>query len=171
MISERQLIANRKNIEIANFLGLNKRFGKNNPRWNNGSKLKKNYPCPICGRDRITEGRYANRLCIKCYRNRPSNFNRKKYSEKWSFELYNQHKEIAFKLLGSKCAFCRVGNLPLCCYHFHHKDKKKKKYNIGTLFRSKNMERLNIELKKCILLCANCHAIVHWTEEMKETND
>lgn len=47
---------------------------------------------------------------------------------------------------------------------FHHKDPTKKEGNIGHMIANTKYEKLLIELKKCILLCSNCHRLLHWAE-------
>lgn len=42
---------------------------------------------------------------------------------------------------------------------FHHLDPNKKDFNIGG--KSWSLERLKIEVDKCILVCANCHGEIH----------
>jgi predicted HNH restriction endonuclease len=45
-------------------------------------------------------------------------------------------------------------------YDFHHIDPSIKEEGIGTLI-NKGWKRLEAELKKCIVLCSNCHRIEH----------
>ena len=46
---------------------------------------------------------------------------------------------------------------------FHHKNPKEKDFIIGNV-GNKSWDRIKIEMKKCILLCANCHMIEHSTK-------
>jgi len=61
---------------------------------------------------------------------------------------------------GGKCSRCGWDKHP-AALQFHHTDPSSKEFNLSanTLLREKgNYEE---ELAKCILLCANCHAIEH----------
>ena len=44
---------------------------------------------------------------------------------------------------------------------FHHRSKKDKLFGIGGLRREVGFQRLSEEIKKCEVVCANCHRIVH----------
>lgn len=75
--------------------------------------------------------------------------------------------QLAYK--GNKCAGCglsvqemleRYGTFQRMT-EFHHIDPKKKHKKYSNIIRQKlNNEQLN-ELDKCVLLCSNCHAVVH----------
>jgi hypothetical protein len=68
-------------------------------------------------------------------------------------------KLAAIKLLGGKCADCGwQGNQ--AAFQFHHINHGKKEFNIGNV-ANKKWEFIKKELKKCVLLCANCHSIRH----------
>ena len=43
---------------------------------------------------------------------------------------------------------------------FHHTDPRKKDFIIGNA-ANKNWDVIKKELKKCVLLCANCHMVYH----------
>ncbi len=71
-------------------------------------------------------------------------------------------KAAAIKHLGGKCSKCGwVGNQ--AAFQFHHTGNLKKDFNIGNV-ANKSWDKIKIELKKCILLCANCHMITHSTK-------
>lgn len=62
------------------------------------------------------------------------------------------------ELLGGKCNKCGFTGHP-GAFHFHHKNPKEKLYEINAnkLLTTDRFE----EIKKCDLLCANCHCIEH----------
>lgn len=71
-------------------------------------------------------------------------------------------KATAIKYLGEKCINCGwEGNQ--AAFQFHHTNPKKKDFTIGNV-ANKKWEFIKNELEKCILLCANCHAIKHSTK-------
>ncbi len=165
-VTEKFLKANRKKLKEINNEGLNRHFGKDNPRWNDGVCLRGNYPCPQCGRDRICVKGDSFRICKECNYSRPKNFNR----TFWVKNLRTKLKQFSFEYLGGVCKRCGSGDLPLCCYQFHHRNPKEKEINISELFYVKNHKKMKKELDKCDLLCANCHMIIHWHEEDARTS-
>lgn len=71
-------------------------------------------------------------------------------------------KSAAIKLLGGKCRKCGwSGNQ--AALQFHHTDSKAKEFIIGNV-ANKSWDSIKNEMQKCILLCANCHAIEHSTK-------
>ncbi len=69
-------------------------------------------------------------------------------------------KAAAIKYLGGKCTKCGWrGNQ--AAMQFHH--LKGKDFTIGNV-GNKSWDSLKIEMKKCVLLCANCHMIEHSTK-------
>lgn len=74
-------------------------------------------------------------------------------------------KAAAIKLLGGKCSSCAwQGNQ--AALQFHHTNPKEKEFVIGNV-ANKSWDVIKKELKKCILLCANCHSIRHSTKDDK----
>ena len=47
----------------------------------------------------------------------------------------------------------------IAALEFHHRDPRTKEFGIGAFISSKH--RLNVELEKCDLVCANCHRVRH----------
>ncbi len=68
---------------------------------------------------------------------------------------------ILFREKGlTKCFVCGYSK----CFdalHFHHKNPKDKKFNIGWIMKSPISKEKMEELDKCILVCANCHCEIH----------
>lgn len=69
-------------------------------------------------------------------------------------------KKKVIEIMGGKCVRCGY-----CRNHaaleFHHLDPSKKEINIAGNGIKGSWKRLTQELKKCILLCANCHREEH----------
>jgi len=67
--------------------------------------------------------------------------------------------------LGGKCERCGYDGHP-AALQFHHKDPTNKTFQLNSnklLTKDRNKE-----VKKCILLCANCHSIEHTNKELLE---
>lgn len=47
------------------------------------------------------------------------------------------------------------------CLDFHHIDSSQKSFDIGKQFHIKAIGTIINEIKKCVVLCANCHRKVH----------
>ena len=72
-------------------------------------------------------------------------------------------KAAAIKYLGEECAKCGwQGNQ--AAFQFHHTGIARKDFTIGNV-ANKSWDKIKMELKKCILLCANCHMILHSTKD------
>jgi 5-methylcytosine-specific restriction endonuclease McrA len=67
---------------------------------------------------------------------------------------YFIRREAAIKRLGGKCIDC--GSMTML--EFDHKHRADKEHNVGKLFSSANLEKLNKEVDKCVLRCVGCHA-------------
>lgn len=70
-------------------------------------------------------------------------------------------KERMTAAMGGRCAicgYCRSQN----ALEFHHLDPSQKDFSFGSIRRNpKSWPSIVEELRKCILLCANCHREVH----------
>lgn len=74
----------------------------------------------------------------------------------------NENKKNSILYKGGACAMCGVkyGEIHHSAFDFHHLDSTKKEVNIATLMNC-CWDRIQKELDKCILLCANCHRTIH----------
>ena len=61
----------------------------------------------------------------------------------------------------NECFDCKLAFHP-AVYEFHHLNPNEKDVNLAH-FKSASWERFVVELDKCIMLCANCHRIRHWS--------
>ena len=82
----------------------------------------------------------------------------KQRDKKYKQELSKFINEIKLK---SGCELCGYNehSAALC---FHHKNSENKETEIANLINSKySKKRVLKEISKCIVLCANCHNILH----------
>ena len=70
-----------------------------------------------------------------------------------------ERNELCHAMLDYECERC--GYYHYNVMEYHHLDPTQKKFTIGRHILRKSMDAILIELKKCALLCANCHKIVH----------
>lgn len=63
-----------------------------------------------------------------------------------------------------KCAVCSE-NHP-ACLHFHHNDPNAKEIHLSKAVACGcAIARIEREMAKCTVLCANCHLKLHWDDE------
>lgn len=61
---------------------------------------------------------------------------------------------------------CECGEDHPATLDFHHVDASKKEASISVaLVRGWSKDRIREELKKCKVVCANCHRKLHWNEK------
>jgi len=90
----------------------------------------------------------------------------KKYYLKNKGDIYQRKRERIKKLreefkllLGGKCCRCNY-NKCLFALEFHH-SLGKKEGHLSHMIKNLSKQKVLKELKKCILLCANCHRELH----------
>ena len=69
-------------------------------------------------------------------------------------------RQRAIDYLGGQCSQCsydRCGE----ALEFHHLESSEKDFGISNQGYTRSWKRVEEELKKCMLLCANCHREVH----------
>lgn len=98
---------------------------------------------------------------------------RKIYIEKNKDKIKIRQSEYRRKMLeefistykkGKCCAKCGYNKHPEIL-QFHHKDEKKKSFTIARKTISpSSMPLIKKEMDKCILLCPNCHRLIHLKE-------
>jgi hypothetical protein len=113
--------------------------------------------CPKCGKNKTfsefhTKGK-ENRLnswCKVCVYD--------KQKLRWG-----DRKRKAVELMGGKCQKCGYDK-NLACLDFHHIDPATKDKDWKSV-RTYKWEKIVEELKKCILVCGNCHGEIHWPDQ------
>lgn len=86
-----------------------------------------------------------------------------RYMREYHLKRYYQKREKAIQQLGGKCEKCgRTENLQL-----DHKDNTNKSFEISRLL-SVSKEAFEKELKKCQVLCIDCHSLKSILEQGKK---
>ena len=85
----------------------------------------------------------------------------KECSGKQATERTHKLKQDCVDYKGGKCERCGYDKY-VGALDFHHIDPTKKDFSISTLRTYKFNDRIKEELDKCILVCRNCHAEIHY---------
>lgn len=119
--------------------------------FKNKSKGTRHGACRECFKD-IRKESYEKNKSVTLDRNKR---NKKKIKE-W----YNKYKATL------KCSKCPE-NHP-ACLEFHHLDRSKKKIEVSLIVcGTVSIETVMEEIKKCVVLCSNCHKKHHYKEKIK----
>ncbi len=68
-------------------------------------------------------------------------------------------KEILVGEAGGRCCICGYSR-SMRALHFHHLDPGDKRHEINAKGVAVALSKLRVEVRKCVLLCSNCHAEV-----------
>lgn len=79
-----------------------------------------------------------------------------------------ERKKRAVEYLGGSCKHCGLITDEYCVYDFHHINESEKDYKPSDMMSRNKWETIQTELDKCILLCSNCHRIVHFKNKFKD---
>src|SRR5258706_5203202 len=112
--------------------------------------------CTIC--EKPLAGRQR-KFCSRTCKNRDTNFHHQSYVRQQA--RGREHKLKLIELLGGKCAECGYCR-NYSALEFHHIDPKLKKFQLDMRSLSNlRWDLILMEVQKCRLLCANCHAEHH----------
>jgi hypothetical protein len=68
-------------------------------------------------------------------------------------------KEILVREAGGSCRLCGFDEY-VGALQFHHLDRAAKAFSLSRQGVTRSLDRAREEARKCVLLCANCHAMV-----------
>ena len=95
--------------------------------------------------------------CNKAYHKEHYQKNKKKYIKKAAEYKFKFREEFFKKYLYGKT--CKCGESRMECLEFHHRDSKNKTDNISTLLETCSIKKVEKEIEKCEIMCANCHRV------------
>ncbi len=112
---------------------------------------------------------YTRRVCKKCRLTQLTSEARKRRYTQFVERRATFKKEL-LELMGGQCFDCKQ-IYPFCCYDFHHLDPNEKEANVAVLLSHYSIPKRELilkEVKKCILLCANCHRLRTWGDDSSQ---
>ena len=127
--------------------------------------------CKYCGFDRPLDQFYKRKdsvdgynhnckVCLASYWKENSKTDkRKEQSRQHNRKSRRANKSRLVEYFGGKCVCCGYKR-SLAGLQFHHLDPSQKDFTISSQSK-RNYEELLEEAKKCIMVCANCHAEIH----------
>lgn len=99
--------------------------------------------------------------CKICARLKASAVHALKYKEKYADICKTRSLRAAAIVREAKQGGCTLcSERELCCITFHHLDPKEKDFTIANA-RNYNEVKILAEIKKCIIVCGNCHDKIH----------
>jgi hypothetical protein len=130
-------------------------FGKHNTiKLNDNPNQKTHKICSACNEDKknnefyITSKRIQS-LCKNCH-------------NAYLIDKWKKRKIMMVEKFGGKCEACGYCK-NFASLIFHHRDPKIKEVS-WTKLRLRSIDKIKKELKKCQLLCRNCHGEFHHPE-------
>ena len=90
---------------------------------------------------------YRRRKCRYCYR-----LTKQRLIYRY-YQWLNKYKQQR------GCSRCKITDARVL--DFHHKNDHNKLFAVGGFRRSVGFDRIQQEVKKCDVICANCHRILH----------
>lgn len=69
-------------------------------------------------------------------------------------------KKLIVESRGGKCQICGYSRC-LVALDFHHIDEKSKEFELSQRGLTRSWAKIQLELSKCVLVCANCHREIH----------
>ena len=85
---------------------------------------------------------------------------KKKLNVKRVTNRRKQLKKLAVEYKGGKCVKCNYDKC-IDALEFHHLNPDEKDFSISHKGYTMSLEKVQKELDKCILVCANCHREIH----------
>jgi len=102
---------------------------------------KKIKTCPVCGKEHCQ----TSRKCFACY-----------FQEKQA-----RRQKLVEELVGGfECKICGY-NKTKTNIHFHHVNPETKLFGLSTREMMLSWEKVKEEIKKCLIVCSNCHGEIH----------
>jgi hypothetical protein len=123
--------------------------------------MKKEKECSGCKTTKLISEFYAKTgrvnghpLCKNCF-------------NQYCMKRWKARKVEAISYKNNICLDCKITypEFPSDVFEFHHLDPNEKDFE-WTKLKLRSKEDINKELDKCVMLCANCHRVRHYKENL-----
>ena len=118
---------------------------------------------PICEfvRNNTKKDGYSS-YCKECHRKRCLKYyyNNKTKCRDSSKRKRNLIKQYINNIKQKGCSIC--GEKDISCLDFHHINNKIR--DVSSLIQNENLNKVKLEIEKCIVLCSNCHRKLHYKQ-------
>jgi ABC-type enterochelin transport system substrate-binding protein len=101
-----------------------------------------------------------------------------KKSEDWNrrnvekvIKSRRRKKQLLVEYKGGACEKCGLKSTIMAIYDFHHLDPSQKEFGLAAAGKNLSIDQCKKEVDKCILVCKNCHAIIHHELEEQKIKD
>lgn len=136
--------------------------------------------CSKCGEEKgiadfyiRSDNGYPHSHCKACVNQATGEYAKRSRGEgklvRYYREKYKRQRIRIIDKFGNVCSVCGC-SFPPPVYDFHHLDPTEKEFNIGSLTGCSD-EIIDKELEKCILVCSNCHRLIHYVEGYQHALD
>lgn len=109
--------------------------------------------------------------CKQCVRSRSKqHYDEKGILKKEKRKIYIQQRREWFNEFKKtlKCIKCEENHIS--CLEFHHRNPEEKDFEIAAFVSTASKEKILNEIKKCDVLCSNCHRKTHWEQKQTKYN-
>lgn len=96
------------------------------------------------------------------------NHKNREQRQKYRDEYIQKRKDDLIKIKGGRCVKCGIefDGTNSAIYDFHHINPDEKEFSLNKATLNKfGMEKILNELKKCDLVCSNCHRLIHFKNQ------
>jgi hypothetical protein len=91
------------------------------------------------------------------------NHRNREFRQAWKEAYYKRRKAELIKIMGNKCENCGLvyNGENGCVFQFHHRNPHEREVRLNLPKMGTAWAKILEESKKCKLVCANCHFLIH----------
>jgi hypothetical protein len=114
----------------------------------------------VCAHGDCNKSVYCRGLCRSHYSQLTYHEHKQRYLAKAATRTWERRQAVDSDKLHRGCLICGYRDRATALTH-HHLDPAVKRFAIGQKIMHVSLEEILEEIQKCVVLCRNCHAILH----------